>query len=221
MNKRLSKLFAIALVSAIMLGAFPIIMPAVRALPTLPAFWVVPNVSFNTNTTAVGTLFNVTLYAGTASDVYAYNWGVLFDTSQLAAVKGGYTGLGGESQWFGSHASSASGPIIDNIAGEVTGGESLLGSDVVPASSGSVVWIEFQIIAAPTPGNTLTSTHRPELVGFVLPRSGSVAHTGGQFRCCDLLLREWVSATASAFGFNRCIFNDDIFGSICAFHIHS
>lgn len=143
-----------------MLGAFPIIMPAVRALPPLPAFWVVPNESFNTNTTAVGTLFNVTLYAGTASDVFAYNWGILFDTSQLAAVKGGYTGLG-KSQWFGSHASSASGPIIDNIAGEVSGGESLLGSDVVPASSGSVVWIEFQIIAAPTPGNTLTSNIDP------------------------------------------------------------
>ena len=162
MNKRLSKLFATILVTAIILGAFPIIMPTVKALPPLPAFWVVPDQSFNTNTTAVGTLFNVTLYAGTASDVFAYNWGVLFNPSQLAALAGGYTGLAGaRSQWFGSHASSASGPIIDNIAGEISGGESLLDSDVVHASSGSVVWIEFQIIAAPTPGNTLTSTIDP------------------------------------------------------------
>ena len=160
MTRRLSRLSANILVTAILLGALPIIMPAVKALPTLPAFWVVPDVSFNTNTTAVGTLFNVTLYGGTASDVYAYNWAVLFDNSQLAALTGGYTGPG-KSQWFGSHGTSTSGPYIDNTAGEVIGGESLLGSDIVHASSGSIAWLEFQIIAAPTPGNTLTSTIDP------------------------------------------------------------
>jgi hypothetical protein len=160
MDKRLSKILATVLVTAIMLGAFPIIMPAVRALPALPAFWVVPDVSFNTGTTSVGKLFNVTLYAGTASDVYAHNWGVLFDPSQLACITGGYTG-DGKSQWFTPHSTSTSGPYIDNTAGEVLGGETLMGSDVVHASSGSVAWLEFQIIAAPGPGDTLSSTIDP------------------------------------------------------------
>jgi hypothetical protein len=45
------------------------------------------------------------------------------------------------------------------------GGESLLGLDIIHASSGSVAWLEFQIIAAPAPGNTLTSTIDPNSQG--------------------------------------------------------
>jgi hypothetical protein len=158
MRSRINGFLAMLLVTAVVLG----VMPAIKAQPPLPAMWMEPaTLSFSTNTTSNGALFNVTLYAGTASDVYAYNWGVLYDTSQLAAVAGGYTGLGGaRSQWFGSHATSSSGPLFD-VPGEVYGGESVLGTDIVHASNGSVAWIEFQIIAAPDPGNTLTSTIDP------------------------------------------------------------
>jgi len=157
MRNRLSGFLAMLLVTVFVLS----VMPAIKAQPPLPAMWITPTtLNFDTGTTAVGALFNVTLYAGTASDVYAYNWYVLFDTSQLAAITGGYTGPG-RSQWFSSHSTSASGPYVDNTAGEVYGGESLLGSDIVHASSGSIAWLEFQIIADPTPGNTLTSTIDP------------------------------------------------------------
>ncbi len=124
MRSRMNGFLAMLLVTAVVLG----VMPAIKAQPPLPAMWMEPaTLSFSTNTTSNGALFNVTLYAGTASDVYAYNWGVLYDTSQLAAVAGGYTGLGGaRSQWFGSHATSSSGPLI-RCARRSHGGESCSG----------------------------------------------------------------------------------------------
>ena len=158
MRSRINGLLAMLLVAAVVLG----VMPAIKAQPPLPAMWMEPTtLNFSTDTTSIGTLFNVTLYAGTASDVYAYNWGVLYDTSQLAANRGAYTGLGGaRSQWFGSHATSSNGPFFD-VPGEVYGGETVLGTDIIHASNGSVAWIEFRIIAAPDQGNTLTSTIDP------------------------------------------------------------
>jgi hypothetical protein len=159
MRSRINGFLAMLLVTAVVLG----VMPAIKAQPPLPAMWMEPaTLSFSTNTTSIGALFNVTLYAGTTSDIFAYNWGVLFDTSQLAVVTGAYTGPGGaKSQFVGSHATSSSGPDWIDIPGEVIGGESLLGVDVLHATNGSVAWIEFQIIAAPDTGNTLTSSIDP------------------------------------------------------------
>ena len=163
MRSRMNGFLAMLLVAAVVLG----VMPAIKAQPPLPAMWMTPaTVNFSTDTTSVGALFNVTLYAGTASDVYAYNWGILYDTSQLAVVAGGYTGTSGaKSQWFGSHSTSTNGPDWIDFPGEILGGESLLGTDIIHASSGSVAWLEFQIIAAPGPGDTLSSTIDPNSQG--------------------------------------------------------
>lgn len=133
------------------------VMPTIKAQPALPAIWIEPaTLNFNTTSTHVGDKFNVTVWAGTTGDVFTYEAEVLFNATQLAAVRAAYTG-GTQSQWLKGHATVPVTIAIDNTTGTVIGGESLLGADVVHASSGSLYWVEFQILVAPASGNTLTS----------------------------------------------------------------
>ena len=167
MNKRLSKLLATVIVTAMLVSSISMIMvPAVKAAqPALPAFWLMPDTnSFDTNTNPLGFLFNVTLYGGIplGQSIFATNFEVDFDTSQIKANRCGYTGLGGASSaWFAGHATSSSLLPPDNSTnpGTVSGGESLLGVDQINGpSQGSIIWIEFEIIASPPFLGTLTST---------------------------------------------------------------
>ena len=159
MNKVLSRLFAALLIAAIVLGITPMMMSVVKATITPPrGFWVVPDTeTFYTNTTPVGAQFNVTVWvATTAPASFAWQVKLGFNASQLAAVAIGYTG-GGKSMWFAAHGTTPVSPIIDNTTGSVLSGESLNGADVIGPSNGSLFYVTFQIIAAPTAGNTLTS----------------------------------------------------------------
>jgi len=130
----------------------------VHAVVPLPAFWIVPNVSFNTGTTSVGDKFNVTLWAGTTSNVFTYQYDVIYNTTQIKCDAAWYTG-GATSQWWTGHTTVATGSVIDNMTnpGHITGGESLMGADVVPASSGTVINMTFEIMLAPGVGETLSS----------------------------------------------------------------
>jgi hypothetical protein len=153
MRNRISGFLAILLATIVVSG----IMPAIKAQPAAPAMWIEPaTLNFNTASTHLGDKFNVTVWASTASDVYAWQCQVKFDPTQLGAVRAAYTGVAG-SQWFAGHTTFPATMIIDNTTGTVLTGETLLGDDVVHASSGSLFWIEFQINATPAPGNTLTS----------------------------------------------------------------
>lgn len=84
MKKGLSKLFAIMIVTAIVLGSTPMVMLA-KAAPPSRGFWIVPETeTFYTNTTSVGTRFNVTIWvATTASDSYSWQAGLYYDGSLL------------------------------------------------------------------------------------------------------------------------------------------
>jgi len=159
MNKRLSRLFAALLIAAIVIGAMPMIMSA-KALPT-QGFYILPaTVDFNTGTTGVGFKFNVTVWIVTILNTFSWQAMVTFNTSQIKADRTGYTGSG-KSLWFTGHSSvTAVGTGIDNSTnpGNVQLGEVLSGSDFQPPSSGSLFWIEFEIMSAPTPGNTLSSS---------------------------------------------------------------
>jgi hypothetical protein len=169
MNKRLGKLFAIVLATTIVLSALPILMPKfASAAPTPPAFWLVPSgVAFDTGNASIGDTFTMTLWAGTATDVFTYQYTVNYDTSQIKCDSAAYTG-GATSSWWTGHTTVATGPAIDNSTnpGTVTGGETLLGSDVVHASSGSVITMTFEIVAAPGVGVNLTS-----VIGFDQPNT--------------------------------------------------
>jgi len=166
MNKGLSKLLATVLVTAMLLGAMPMVM---AAEPAGPGFWLTPDsFSYNTGTHPyVGDRFNVTVSGkiDTGQKLYATNIAVTFDNTQIEAVRGGYTHVPGYSisEWFFGHAGVTSATIvIDNSSSseQVLAGESLSGSDIINGpSEGSICWIEFEIMSAPAPGDPpLTST---------------------------------------------------------------
>jgi len=155
MRSKLSKMLTVLLVTAIVLG----VGPTIRASPPPPpAFWVMPETeTFTTTNASVGTQFNVTVWvATTVPQSTAWQVKLGFNASQLEAVATGYTGVG-KSMWFTGHNSVPVSAIIDNATGYVFTGESLFGVDFVGPSNGSLFYVTFQIIAAPTPGNTLTS----------------------------------------------------------------
>lgn len=159
MKKTLCRIFAILLVTAIIVGAMPIIMPAVKAqAPPPPAIFVSPDQSFNVSTTSVGTVFNETLYVSTTGDTFTYQYEVDFNSTQLACVFAAYTAKTA-SQFFAGHTTVPTGPTIDNTTGTISGGETLLGSDVVHATPNGVtiITMTFQILVGPPIGGNLTS----------------------------------------------------------------
>lgn len=175
MRNKMNRSMVVLLVCAVVLG----VMPIIRAQPALPAIWVEPaTLNFDIATAHVGDKFNVTVWAGTTSDVFTYQVKVSFNVTHLTVARAAYTG-GTGSQWWKGHSTFPIGPNIDNTKGTVVAGETLLGgADVVHASSGSICWIEFQIIAAPTAGNTLTSlidTNSPDDSYLLSPDLGTIA----------------------------------------------
>jgi hypothetical protein len=154
MKYKLSGFLAILLVSVTVLGVIPSL---IKGQPALPAIWIQPaTLSFNASSASVGDKFNVTVWAGTTIDVFTWQAEVMFNATQLVAMRAAYTG-GATSQWFQGHAVIPVTILIDNTTGTVVGGESLLGADTVHASNGSLFWIEFQMLIAPAPGATLAS----------------------------------------------------------------
>ncbi len=125
------------------------VMPTIKAQPALPAIWIEPaTLNFNTSNAHVGDKFNVTVWAGTASAVFTWQAAALFNVTQLGAVRAAYTG-GTQSQWWKGKTVVPVAIAIDNTTGTVIAGESLLGADSFPASSGSLFWVEFHISLLP------------------------------------------------------------------------
>lgn len=174
MRNKLNRFLVMLLVCAVVLG----VMPAIKAQPALPAIWVDPaTLNFDIDTAHVGDKFNVTVWAGTTSDVFTYQVKVSFNVTHLTAVRAAYTG-GTGSQWWKGNTTFPIGVAIDSTKGTVITGETLLSPAIVHASSGSICWIEFQIIAAPTAGNTLTSlidTNFPDDSYLLSPDLGTIA----------------------------------------------
>jgi hypothetical protein len=145
--------------------------PYANAQPTEPhaanAIWVEPStLSFNTATTSVGANFTITIWENiTTDDMFTWQVKIYYDKTQLSFVSG--------SNAYGDWASYANpGPngVIDGtspvpfVTGEDAGGPyllwglSLLGDDFIPAGTvASLMSVSFKIIAAPSPGQVLTS----------------------------------------------------------------
>ena len=160
MNKRLSKLFATLLVTVIVLGAFPILMPAKATVPLPPAFYIIPDHSFLSPPTTVGTTFTEFLYVSTSAATFTYQYEVDFDYTQLACVSSGTAFSNGTiSQFFFGHTAVPAGPTIDNTTGTITGGETLLGADSVPAtpSGALIINMTFITLIGPPINGNLTS----------------------------------------------------------------
>jgi len=148
----------IVVVMAVISALFVCAIPAIKAAPPpAPAIWITPEtLSFETTHTHVGDKFNVTVMISTTSPSYTWQVRVNFNAAHINAVRADYTGTG-KSMFFAGHGTVPVTVQIDNTTGFVVHGESLVGSDSVPAGSGSLFWIEFQIIAAPGQEEILTS----------------------------------------------------------------
>jgi hypothetical protein len=94
---------------------------------------------------------------------------VNFNQSHIEATRVDYTGVG-KSLFVGALGTIPVTPVIDNATGSVTHGESLIAGSV-PASTNSLFWIEFQIVAVPGVGETfndMISVEAPDANTFIL-----------------------------------------------------
>ncbi len=147
MKKKIARLFATALVAAIIIS----VAPAIRAAPPeAPALWIMPeDLFFDTAHNSVGDKFNVTVWVSTTGVSYTWQAKVIFDPAHVHAVRAGYT-TASTSEFFAGHGVIPVVPTIDNTDGFVVHGESLVGLDsVADVAASTLFWIEFEIIAAP------------------------------------------------------------------------
>jgi len=148
--KKLSGAFAVFGLMLFIMLAFS--TNSVNAQPPYPlnSFYVDPvAVDFNTNSANVGTMFNVTVWAYMQNNTYAWQFNMIFDPAMIHAIAAGYTGVG-TSQFYAGHSTAPTPPQLDNTAGTVMIGESLLGDDAGLSKNASLAWVEFQITQAPT-----------------------------------------------------------------------
>jgi len=166
MKKNLNKnlWIALLLVTILSLNMTLIARAIISSEPhAADAMWVEPSaVTFSTDSTSIGQKFNITAWLNiTSADVYGYQVALLYNRTQLRGVRAGFT-AGSTSEFMTGHQTQTSGPLIDTSYlgnGSVLTFESCKGSDYVPAPcEGSLMWIEFEILAAPGMGETLTST---------------------------------------------------------------
>ena len=117
-----------------------------------------PVANFSTNTTPVGTKFNVTVWLNMATATNNWQFYMTYNKAQLNATNSGYTG-NGKSSWSG--ALSTDNPPAGSGAHNATHSYVLWGevlkSSAEKTGEGSLVWVEFQIMQAPPSGQTLTS----------------------------------------------------------------
>jgi hypothetical protein len=140
-------------------------IPVYADVPNEPhsadAIWVEPSsVYFTPSNDSVGTKFNVTVWLNMTEKVFNYQVALYYNRTQLMCTRGGYTGVPG-SQFATGHTTSAVGPQIDTSYlgnGSVLASETCLAPDFVAGPhSGSLIWMEFEIMIVPASGN-VTST---------------------------------------------------------------
>jgi hypothetical protein len=87
---------------------------------------------------------------------------MLYNRTQLACLRADFTGAG-KSDFMTGHSTQTAGPVIDTETtlgnGSVQAFESCKGTDnVIVPRVGSLIWIEFQVMAMPSADQTYTST---------------------------------------------------------------
>ena len=124
------------------------------------AMWVEPsNVTLTGGSATVGYRFNVTVWLNVTQNMYAYQVGLLYNRTQLKCDRAGFT-YGGTSEYFIGHYSCTE-MLIDTGCqgnGSIAAGECCLGSDcIMGPRAGSLIWLEFEVVAAPQSNMSFTS----------------------------------------------------------------
>jgi hypothetical protein len=162
MRQKQNRNLGIALIITILVLNSSITLAA--AQPSEPhaadAMWVEPStVTFNGANGTLGTTFNVTVSLNMTETIFSWQMVMHYNRNQLKATNAGYT-AGGTSEYCAGHTTISPAIVIDGSAyknGSVLASESLEDSDTIPGPhSGTLIWVEFQIMSVPTYGN-LTS----------------------------------------------------------------
>jgi hypothetical protein len=160
MNTKVLRLFATVFIATLIIGT---ISAAVRAAEPAPdSIYVVPDtVTFDTGSAGVGDKFNVTVCINTDELSYAWQVKLLFNPAHIQAVRLAYTMGALGSAWFYPLDRTGVPAVIDNVTGFVLTGETLNGAINRTLGNGTLFWVEFQIMAAPPFGGSLTSLIDP------------------------------------------------------------
>jgi hypothetical protein len=132
---------------------------AVDVQPPISMWMDPPTINYTTATLNVGDKFNVTVWVNSQNstlDQQIFTWQIKmgFDSSVLTCTRAGYTG-GTTSQFFQGMTTVPVVPVIEAAA--VSFGETLLSGN--KSGSGSLCWIEFEIMIAPNTTNPTISSN--------------------------------------------------------------
>jgi hypothetical protein len=125
------------------------------------AMWVEQSITtlFTGGTVDVGSCFGASVWLNVTENVFAYQVALHYNRTQLRCINAAYS-AGSTSGFMAGHDTVAVQPVVDTSSlgnGSVLAFESCKGADYVHGShSGSLLSLEFQVLAVPQTGN-LTS----------------------------------------------------------------
>jgi hypothetical protein len=109
------------------------------------AIWIEP-ATVDVAGKGIGDKFNVTVWTNTSTPTFAWQVTVNFDSAYLNVTGVGYTS-DSASQFFAGHTIVPVTPVVTSSS--VSTGASLIGSDSRPAGSGSLCWVELELLSLP------------------------------------------------------------------------
>ena len=128
------------------------------------SMWIEPDQIVLPNPTT--SAFNVTVWLNTSDLANAWQLYLVYNKNHLIATRTGYTGIG-KSLWSGSLPVDTVTPMFgtyNSTHNYVLYGE-ILKNIAVIARSGSLCWVEFDVVQLLPPGQTWTGTVRLDLIG--------------------------------------------------------
>jgi len=148
---RIRRIALLSLLLFSVIAAFP-----VHALPA-NSMWIEPSTIDLTGTTPIGYKFNVTVWLNVTDPTNSWQFYVVYNKQYLNASRLDYTGSG-KSMWAGTWATDSVLPSFDH---HNTTHDFVLHGEVLKASaentgSGSLSWVEFEVIQKPPEGETVT-----------------------------------------------------------------
>ena len=125
------------------------------------SMWIEPStIELNTDSHAIGYKFNVTIFINLTETSTAWQFMLIYNKNYLDATRCGYT-AGSKSEFFNGlttiPVSPSFGPY-NSTHNYVLHAETILLEPFRGPGSGSLAWIEFEVIAAPEPGETIETT---------------------------------------------------------------
>jgi hypothetical protein len=147
------------------MGIFPSSGAIVNTSRPANGMWIEPATEYFSNSTPVGTRFNVTVWMNVTKDTNAWQLFLVYDRTLLQALRCGYTG-DNKSEWSGVKRVVTVSPVLaswNSSYSYVLHGE-VLNSSATMTGAGSLSWVEFNITYVPPKGISIYSEIRLDQV---------------------------------------------------------